>query len=656
MDIKYRITYADHIKQILWEDVRSYTWLELCSIMTNHQLGLKDGPCFTPAVFRGSQRKKAYAQQIDLLALDCDSGEDINHIRSALKQAGLGGIIYSTHSHMANADNPIPKFRVILPLQNPWRVDQFEDQREANDIWAKAILGVSSLLGLQHDQNCKDTSRAYYFPRHSEGAEYVAEIIPGYPCNIDWNKYRDAPSNCSNDLKHNLTPYLLTALEGELSELQSAQKGGRNHQLNKSAFALGRFMDQGLTLAIIENNLTPIALSIGLGRGETEKTIRSATKAGLEEERIKIQSGFQRINIQQSNTPQSHSSEIQLLCVDDVEMVPINWLWKDRIALGKLTVIAGQPGLGKSQITAMLCAHITSGIPFPDGGQPSIGDVVVLSAEDDVADTIKPRLIAAGANLKRCHFVDGVKTMVNGTNAIRMFDLTSDIKALESIVKANANIKLLIIDPVSAYQGQTDSHGNAEMRSLLAPYSKLAADYNLAIVLVTHFNKSKSQEHLERVIGSIGLIAAARAGYAVIKDLTDDQVRYFIPIKNNVGNDRDGFSYNIEGVALENGIETSRVCWHEGIVQAQPILSPEADKKSTQTSEAAVFLQDLLCSGPMLAKDIFDNGDGAGYTKSSLRRAKDRIKAKKRKLDFNKGWVWFLSHHEHLVTEMMKPS
>ncbi len=280
----------------------------------------------------------------------------------------------------------------------------------------------------------------------------------------------------------------------------------------------------------------------------------------------------------------------ELVCVDDVEMVPIQWLWEKRIALGKLTVLAGQPGLGKSQITAMLSAHVTASKDFPDGRKTNIGNVIILSAEDDVSDTLKPRLMAAGADMKRCHFMDGIKITTNGKSAVCMFDLAQDMEPLEKVVQSLENVKLLIIDPVSAYQGKTDSHGNAEIRALMAPYSKLAAIYNVAIVLVTHFNKSGSQAPIERVIGSIGLIAAARAGYAVIKDAEDDKIRYFVPIKNNIGNDTDGFSFYIEGVTLENGIETSRICWNNIPVLAQKVLCPEPEKKPTQTNAAAAFL------------------------------------------------------------------
>jgi RecA-family ATPase len=239
--------------------------------------------------------------------------------------------------------------------------------------------------------------------------------------------------------------------------------------------------------------------------------------------------------------PFKNRLKLELINMDNVEMIPIKWLWKNRIALGKLSIIAGPPGLGKSQITAALCAHITAQKPFPDRFIADKGDVLIISAEDDVQDTIKPRLIAAGADLKRCHFLDGVHVRGELKDTYRLFDLEQDIKPLEDAVEVLPDLKLIIIDPVSAYQGKTDSHNNAEIRGLLAPYQKLVAKRGIALVLVTHFNKSNTQEPLERIIGSIGLIAAARGGYAVVKDQEDENLRHFVPLKIISGAIKSGF-------------------------------------------------------------------------------------------------------------------
>lgn len=182
----------------------------------------------------------------------------------------------------------------------------------------------------------------------------------------------------------------------------------------------------------------------------------------------------------------------------------------------------------------------------------------------------------------------------------------------------------------------------------------MAAKNELAVLMITHFNKSSTQELIERFIGSIGLIAAARAGYAVIKidNEKGEDRRYFIPVKNNLGNDRQGFSYETSGVDLGNGIKTSKILWHPEPVDASQILKPQEEKKPTQINAAGEFLSDLLSEAPKLKSDIEQEAEGAGYSMSSLQRAKKRLGVKHHKLGMDKGWVWYFEHHEDAARKM----
>jgi len=329
--------------------------------------------------------------------------------------------------------------------------------------------------------------------------------------------------------------------------------------------------------------------------------------------------------------------EIETICMDDVEMQPISWLWEDRIARGKITVIAGNPGLGKSQITAYITSIVSKGGNWVDtvNNNPA-GNVIILSAEDDPADTIKPRLIAAEADIKKCYVMLSVRSQdKSGRETSRTFNLVDDVKRLEEKIKSIGNVMLVIIDPISAYLGKTDSHNNSDMRAILAPLAEMAMKHNTAFILVTHFNKSTQQEAIGRVIGSIGLIAAARAGYAVTKDEQQPEVRYFIPIKNNIGNDTTGFAYNIQGVTIEQDIETSKINWRDGTVDANQILNPE---KKTPTNGAKEFLEELLSSGAKPVNDIFEEASGLGYSKGAIQRAAKKITIYKKKAGFKDGW------------------
>jgi putative DNA primase/helicase len=146
-------------------------------------------------------------------------------------------------------------------------------------------------------------------------------------------------------------------------------------------------------------------------------------------------------------------SGLVMRCMADVHPEKIEWLWPGRIAIGKQTLIGGEPGLGKSQITAALAAAVTTGAPWPcDEGRAPKGSVLILSAEDDAADTIRPRLDAAGADPGAIHLISAVAQR-DGTGR-RTFNLQADLSLLETAIKSIGNVRLVIIDPVSSYFGK----------------------------------------------------------------------------------------------------------------------------------------------------------------------------------------------------------
>jgi putative DNA primase/helicase len=214
---------------------------------------------------------------------------------------------------------------------------------------------------------------------------------------------------------------------------------------------------------------------------------------------------------------ESKARDVVVQRLSDIAAKPITW---GRIARGKPSVIAGHPGLGKSQIAASLAAIATTGGLWPvDRSTSPIGSVVVLSAEDDAADTIRPRLEAAGADVTKVHILHAViDNTPNGEEVQRAFNLRADIRRLEQVIADIGDVVLVVIDPVSAYVGTADSHNNAEIRGLLAPLSEMAARQNVAVVMVSHLNKGGAgSEALLRVTGSLAFVAAARAAFIVAK-------------------------------------------------------------------------------------------------------------------------------------------
>ena len=152
---------------------------------------------------------------------------------------------------------------------------------------------------------------------------------------------------------------------------------------------------------------------------------------------------------------------LELVRLSEVEPEPINWLWPGRIPKGKITLIAGHPGLGKSQVTVSIAAIVSSGGIWPVDEMPAdVGNVLILSAEDGLADTITPRLLAAGAETDRLEAIKAVRT----GDQSHPFSLKRDLELLR-----DTKASLLIVDPLTAYMGGTDSHNNADVRAFLAP-------------------------------------------------------------------------------------------------------------------------------------------------------------------------------------------
>jgi putative DNA primase/helicase len=338
----------------------------------------------------------------------------------------------------------------------------------------------------------------------------------------------------------------------------------------------------------------------------------------------------------------------------DVEAKPIEWLWPGRIAIGKQTMLAGEPGLGKSQLSAFLAAIVTTSGHWPNGeGRAELGSVIVLSAEDDAADTIIPRLTAAGAELSRVHIVSAVTA--DDHKGRRLFNLQSDLLALEDAIAHVGDVRLVILDPVSSYLGKVDSHKNAEVRTVLEPIGEMASRLRVAVVAVTHFSKGGGTSANNRIIGSIAFVAAARAAFIVSRDPDDENRRLFVPSKNNLGPDRDGLAFRIETREVGKGIVAPAVSWDSEPVKrtADEILSAMSDSSDRYTAkdDAKTFLQEALADGPMSVADLEAEARAAGllgerqrlsYNKA-IRVAADSLGVVRKREGFGRGAAYHWS-------------
>lgn len=336
--------------------------------------------------------------------------------------------------------------------------------------------------------------------------------------------------------------------------------------------------------------------------------------------------------------------------VSDVEAKAIVWLWDQRLACGKFSIITGNPGLGKSQITASLTAVVTTGGRWPvTRDQAPKGSVLILSAEDDPEDTIRPRLEAAGAALESVHLLQAVMAPSETSGSVRRgFNLSMDIPKLVVRMREIGDVRLVIIDPISAYFGNTDSHKNAEVRTLLLPLQQAAQEMGAAIIGVSHLTKSEGMDVLLRTQGSVGIVAAARAVFGVGKDKDDPGKRYFMPLKNNLATDMNGFSYHIEEYCLAGSdplIRTSRVMWDNELVTKnadEVFTNPDKEQRSA-VDEAEDFLRDALSLGWMRTLDLQAQARKAGISWISVKRAQTKLHIKPTRhggLASGGGWGW----------------
>jgi hypothetical protein len=339
------------------------------------------------------------------------------------------------------------------------------------------------------------------------------------------------------------------------------------------------------------------------------------------------------------------NSEIGLVCASAVLMRRVEWLWRNHLARGKLTMLSGPSELGKTQISIDLAARLSNGGEWPDGDEAPLGSTVILSSEDGVEDTVVPRLVAAGANLDRVHCLASVKT--DGVS--RTFSLQDDLQRLGEKIRELGDVLLVIIDPVTSYMGtKIDSHRTTDVRAVLEPLAKFAEQYRVAVLLISHPQKVAATKALNAVTGSAAFVHAPRMSFICITDPDDKTRRLFLAGKNNIGRKAEGLAYRIEGclVGPEESILASRIVWDAIPVRitADEALKREAeDGKGGAMNEAKEFLREKLDGGASLsAKDLEDEADAIGISKRTLKRARKSLKVKSVKEGYQGKWNWHM--------------
>lgn len=323
--------------------------------------------------------------------------------------------------------------------------------------------------------------------------------------------------------------------------------------------------------------------------------------------------------------------------MDEVVPRPVSWLWPGRLPLGKLTLLAGDPGLGKSFFTTWLAARVSRCDDLPDGknGLRKPGDVLILSAEDDASDTIRPRLEMHGADLRRVQVLQSVQ-QGDRTRTVSV-DLDKHMPVLEQWLLEAPRPRLIVVDPITAYMGQTDANSNAEVRSLLGNLGALAAAKGVAVVCVSHLSKgSPNSKTVYRTIGSLAFTAAARVVYSVTAGAQAGEERMVLVVKSNLDMKPGGMSYRITDAGIE---------WISMDVRMRADDAENAERvdERSQFEEGKEFLAAALAAGPVPAADLFAQAEAEGIGAKSLRSAKKALRAEAVRSGRPPTWSWRLA-------------
>jgi hypothetical protein len=320
---------------------------------------------------------------------------------------------------------------------------------------------------------------------------------------------------------------------------------------------------------------------------------------------------------------------LRIVRMADVEAEAVQWLWYPYIPYGKLTILEGDPSVGKSYITCALASAVSRGRGLPEIETFDAGNTLMLSAEDGLADTLRPRLDAFKADVSRVFALAEALTL----DEKGLLQLRAEIIRYEPA--------LVIIDPFFAFTGsKMDIHRANECRAVTASLSAIAEEYGCAVVVVRHLGKSHGGGHaINAGIGSIDLIAAARSVLLAGVDPDDKSCRAIVQIKNNLSE---------RGATIGYSFEDGSFRWI-GIsdLTAERILSFSSDETAHGALQEAIeFLSDILASGALEMKEIMAQARKAGISEQTLRRAKKRLSVSVRKEGMPRSagqrWLWAL--------------
>ena len=301
------------------------------------------------------------------------------------------------------------------------------------------------------------------------------------------------------------------------------------------------------------------------------------------------------------------AAELQTVSLNDIQSKPVNWLWYPYIPLGKITILQGDPGEGKTTLALNLAAMLSRGEIFGDPKHHMHADILYQTAEDGISDTIKPRLEAAGASMR------SIFSIIEGDTPLSVFDPRLD-QAMAQIMPS-----LLILDPIQAYLGaDTDMHRANEIRPIMHRLADLAERWECAVLLIGHMNKKMGDKAIYRGLGSIDLAAAARSILLMVRDNADPDVRVMVQIKNSLAKEGAPLAFRVG--------ENSRMSY-EGVYQRDisALMLADTAGRPAKTELAKHFLREQLANGTKPSSEVIAAAHAEGISESILANARKAL-------------------------------
>ena len=485
--------------------------------------------------------------------------------------------------------------------------------------WASSPNRFACLWILDHIPPLEETEKLNKQLAYSVGADHggwdITQVlrIPGtrnhkYP-EAPYGKllwYRDMPYSSievtqqsdidATDIlrKYNLSPFTIKRTFSE------AKEGSRSEVLWK------------LENELIERGLSKEEVFIVIKDSPWNKFKKREGQLRREIEKAwdtHIHGSDKQVSREKAFNPSKEEHQITLLNLDDVEPEVVEWLWYPYIPRGKLTMIEGDPGLGKSWLTMALASYISRGKALPYQLNPEEGPILIMSAEDGIADTIKPRLITLRANTKNIIAIpEPVSFTENGA------------KAVDEAIK-QVKPRLVIIDPLVAYLGgKIDLHKANETREIMARMTRIAEENKVAIVLVRHLTKGNKDKAIYRGLGSIDLTAAVRSVLAIGRNPKDpNEGRVICHIKSNLAPLGKAISYTLDAGDKKHPFEFGE----EVEVNVEEVLGAQPTNGKGATEAAVEFLNTILINGKAMPSiEIQREAEARGIGEKALKKAR----------------------------------